>query len=59
MEVADICNIISTIGFPIFVSCALMWYINKFTGQIQISLTEIAESLSLLTKMIGGEETDD
>lgn len=52
MNADTIMTYIGSLGFPIVVACAVMWYVYEFTGKLTEQLTQMNTILNhLLTVM--------
>lgn len=52
MEYADIYNIISNVGFPIAVSIAMFYYLNKQNERHKEEIDKLSEALQGNTKVL-------
>lgn len=49
MEVSELIQVISTVGFPIFACCVLFWQNNglqKTLGDIQVTMQKMADYIA-------------
>lgn len=56
MNVTDLTNAISLVGFPVVMCCALFWYIYVSQAKTQEVLMELTQVISELKGVIQNDE---
>lgn len=56
MNVSDLLNAISVVGFPVIMCCALFWYIYTSQAKTQEVLLELTQAISELKGVIQNVE---
>lgn len=56
MNVQEIANIISTVGFPIAIACYMLWYNNKTMTKMQEALNNNTLALQKLAIKLDKED---
>lgn len=52
MQMEPIVTLISSVGFPIVVACAIMYYVYEFTGKLTEQITEMNTVMGHLLQVI-------
>lgn len=58
MDYQQIITLINTVGFPIFVCCALGWYIYKTEDKQTEALTALTNAVNKLLEKLKGIKED-
>lgn len=53
MQMESVVTLISSVGFPIVVACAIMYYVYEFTGKLTEQITEMNTVMGHLLQVIG------
>lgn len=54
MEIQEISNTISSVGFPIFMAIMLFRYMQNEQKQTRETLEDLREAITILTERLGG-----